>query len=200
MQRIVYKLRNQDGLFFAGNNAKKKFTPIGRDFYSLEELEKEIADKVCGRYLGAKGTAAHFLSGVTIVKEVHNIIEEPPERDIGPLSKRLLERERVLKRLHSYQRFRLQATWIQRDLQELFPTWDIDGFSHILMIMPDSSNDQQLFINPEYFIKQICKNAGLKRGDFKVNNRTIAVKSSAHASLVKVSFSGDLIYLDLNTI
>ena len=193
MKQIVYRLKHLDGKFFNGFGNGARFTKHGKLYYSVGELKADINEQV--KHKTRPVDVERWYSQVSIVKEEHEIMLLTPDLDLALLCESHQERARVVTAL--LLKREVLFSQMARDLMLLFPEWELNGFTHALTLHGYSINPN----DPLKAARQVIKQVGIKRADYRLQGNTLALKSAATVAMIKLSLTDvNLRYVDLATL
>ena len=184
--RTFFRIQADNGKFYTGNPSMK-FSKNGKYFLSFAEAEASLA-KVFFEYSNPDS----WIDRLKIVEEHHIIEETDSAHTLNNLKERLLHRQHICK--HFSKGRQISGTRIQYDLDNIFPTWDIDGFNQVVHF------GSTLSIRSTTEIPEFAKQIGLKRTQYKHHNRTMVVKTVNDVIALRLAVPAKFIHLDLTTI
>lgn len=186
-----YTLRRSDGLIFNGNRCGKRFSKIGQSFLTKELLEHEISKSFTSQ------KQIEILSECKVFKEVSSVttVETLVQANLKGLQEKLFVKNNFEQRLKKA-KIDYRHVW---DLRQLFPLWEIDEYSHALMVDFSDSNARHLR-DPVAVFKEALKSIGLKRTRYKVTNSVVVLKDEKDAMLARLAIKVPMIYYNLGQI
>ncbi len=193
MNRTQYKIKNASGKYFNGFNSYPRFGKHGEPHESIDECKVSIA-KLLEATKGQK-RRHELIDSLHIVKE-EMVIEETKVPDISVADIQVhneMKAKVFASILDTYGFF--PGHFINIDLENVFPLWDLGEFSHVLYIHVD-----QGFMYARDAITDIIKHVGAKRKDYKRGERTLVFKEKKFATMAKLHVNSRTEYFDLSEI